>query len=203
VATLLTVAQRGPGGVEVLIARQAVPAGTLLDAATLEAVFAGASIETGEPLAGMVGDRAAVVDRRTAADLVAGEPLTLAALGGGALPVAPLAVGERAVPVPVQAAGSAAAALRPGVLVDVVASTGEGVAGRTRVVVAAAEVLAVDGTVTDGFGQAAGGGSVLLRAGARDALVITAALNFARDVRLLPRPEAEGRGTAAGEVAAP
>ena len=70
-----------------------------------------------------------------------------------------------------------------------VASTGEGLAGRTQVVVSDAEVLAT----ADG---AAGGdpmtvGEALLRVTAPEALRITEALNFAREVRLLARPPDE------------
>jgi pilus assembly protein CpaB len=69
-----------------------------------------------------------------------------------------------------------------------VASTGEGAAGRTRVVVEDAEVLAVDAIAADTGYPSPGSATVILRASSEDALRITAALNFARDVRLLLRP---------------
>ena len=79
--------------------------------------------------------------------------------------------------------------LVPGARVDVVASTGEGLAGRTEVVVADAEVLATsDGAST---GDPMAGGEALLRVTAPQALRITEALNFAREVRLLARPPDE------------
>jgi len=202
-AVLLTVAQRGPDGVPVLVARQALPAGTLLDAATLADAFVATRLRAGLPLGGLPADAAAVVDLRTAVDLAAGEPLSLAALGGGRPVIAPLSPGERAVPVPAQAVGASASALEPGMLVDVVASSGEGPAGRTRVVVSGAEILAVESGGDGGFGTSPASGVVLLRAGARDALVITAALNFAREVRLLARPDGEGPGTPVSEVSVP
>ncbi len=72
---------------------------------------------------------------------------------------------------------------------NVVASTGEGLAGRTEVVVADAEVLATaDGAAT---GDPMAAGEALLRVTAVQALRITEALNFAREVRLLARPPDE------------
>jgi hypothetical protein len=77
----------------------------------------------------------------------------------------------------------------PGARVDVVASTGEGLAGRTAVVVADAEVLAVGDAGPEGELGAAG--EALLRMSSAQALRVTAALNFAREVRLLSRPREE------------
>jgi Flp pilus assembly protein CpaB len=139
------------------------------------------------------------------APVAPGEPVTEGVLGGapGTGPD-PLAPGERAVSLPLAAAGGAAAAVTPGASVDVVASTGDGPSGRTRIVVAGAEVLAVadapspDGVVPDGAG-------VLVRVSAGQALRITAALNFAREVRLLVRPvdEVGGAVPSAAEAPAP
>jgi|GEM_PF-600130 len=187
-----------PGGApppvaHVLVAREAIPAGTLLDADDVAGRLVTVPVPDGLPLTGLVADPAAAGGRRTVGPLAPGEPLTEAVLGGGPGAVAPLAPGERAVPVPALAAGGAASALAPGVRVDVVASTGEGFAGRTEVVVGDAEVLAVDpglGSAVD----AAQAPSVLLRATPADALRITSALNFARDVRLLVRPPEEQGG---------
>ena len=86
---------------------------------------------------------------------------------------------------------------------DVVSSSGEGPSGRTRVVVAGAEVLAVDPGGDTSTGGPADGGVVLLRATQRDALRITAVLNFARDVRLLARPVDEAPGHPGPAVSAP
>jgi Flp pilus assembly protein CpaB len=114
---------------------------------------------------------------------------------------APLAAGERAVAVPVSAAGGAAGLL-PGARVDVVASTGEGPAGRTAVVVADAEVLAVADPASSADVGAAG--EALLRVSSAQALRVTAALNFAREVRLLLRPGDEiGPAGGPSEVGAP
>lgn len=202
-ALVVGLVQRGPAGVPALVARTEVAAGTVLDDGVLADLFTATRVSGGAPLAGLPTDAAALSGLRTAAALAPGEPLTLAALGGGRPAVAPLGPGERAVAVPVQAAGAAAGALEPGVRVDVVSSTGEGPAGRTRVIVAGAEVLAVEAGGDGGFGAAPIAGAVVLRADARDALVITAALNFAREVRLLARPDDEGPGAPAEEVVLP
>jgi Flp pilus assembly protein CpaB len=188
VAALVTVraaAGAGAGGA-VLVAAGPLPAGALIAPADLAAT----PVPEGLRLAGLLRDPAQALGRRTTAPVLAGEPLTEAALGGApGLGPAPLAPGERAVLVPLAAAGAAAAAILPGSRVDAVASTGEGPAGRSEVVVADAEVLAV-GAAPEGL-ETVEPGSVLLRVSARAALRLTEALNFAREVRLLVRPAAE------------
>lgn len=179
----------------VLVARERIPAGTLVDAGLIETSLATVPVPSDLALGGLVADATRAEGRRTTGTLMPGEPLTVAVLGGGDGSVTPLAPGERAVPVPASAAGGGAAGLAPGMRVDVVASTGEGAVGRTYVVVADAEILSVDPAAGTPAGlDAANGPSVVLRASARDALSITSALNFAREVRLLVRP-GEERGT--------
>ncbi len=171
----------------VLVAREPVPAGTLLDPETAARVLGHVAVPGDLALSGLVSAPDDAIGRRTVAHLGAGEPVTLAVLGGapGAGP-APLAPGERAVAAPLSTAAGAAGALTPGVHVDVVASTGEGLTGRTRVVVSDAEVLAVTEGVPGGDG-----GEAILRVSAAQALTVTASLNFAREVRLLVRPHNE------------
>jgi len=200
--TLRAAAQPGDGGV-VLVARADLPPGVVLDAEFAREALALAPVPEGLRLEGLLSDPAQAVGRRTAVPLVAGEPLTQAALGGapGAGP-SPLVPGERAVAVPLSAAGGAAGGLLPGARVDVVESTGEGLAGRTRVVVAGAEILAVVEAATPG--DPAASGEAVLRVTAAQALRLTAALNFAREVRLLVRPPDEpGSGDLGEPQAAP
>jgi Flp pilus assembly protein CpaB len=189
VLTLRAAAQPSHGGA-VLVARSALPPGLLLDESAASTALGLAPVPAGLALRGLVTDPAQVVGRRLAVPLAAGEPVTEAALGGapGSGP-APLAPGERAVAVPTSVAGAAAGGLRPGARVDVVASSGEGLAGRTRIVVLDAEVLGVAGpSSSDGVDL---GGEALLRVSRTEALRLTAALNFAREVRLLVRPADE------------
>ncbi len=174
----------------VLVAARPIPAGTLLDAAAAGGLLGHAPVPADLALVGMLTDPAEGAGRRVVAFIAPGEPITQASLGGApGLTPAPLAAGERAVAVPLRAAGSLAAAPPPGARVDVLASDGEGLAGRTRVVVSAAEVLAVmrAGDGADG----AGDGALLLRLGVDDALEVARALDFAREVRVVIRPGGE------------
>jgi Flp pilus assembly protein CpaB len=187
----------------IVVARQPLPVGLLLDAEAIARDLATVPAPGSLVLSGVFADPAQAVGRRIAVPVGPGEPLSEAALGGalGAAP-APLAVGERAVAVPLSAAGGAAAGLVAGARVDVVASTGEGLAGKTALVVADAEVLAVSLPAAPDALEARG--DALLRVSARQALTITAALNFAREVRLLARPLDEvGGPQGPREVVAP
>lgn len=184
----------------VLVAREPIPAGTRIDTAVAMTATDVVPLPEGLRLAGLLSGADAALGRRTVAHLAAGEPITEAVLGGapGAGP-APLAAGQRAIAVPLSAAAGVAAALAPGVRVDAVASTGEGLTGRTRVVVADAEVIAVGEP-----GETGEGAEALLRVTARQALLLTAALNFARELRLLVRPHDEDPDLILpGEVSAP
>ncbi len=186
VFTLRAAAQPADGG-WVVVARTDLPAATVIDAELSRDGLTLAPVPAGLVLPGLLRDPADAIGRRTSAFVSTGEPLTQASLGGSpGLGPPPLAPGQRAVSVPLSAAG---VALGPGARVDVVASTGEGLAGRTEVVVADAEVLATAGGATTGDPMA--GGEALLRVTAPQALRITEALNFAREVRLLARPPDE------------
>jgi pilus assembly protein CpaB len=186
VFTLRAAAQPADGG-WVVVARTDLPAATVIDAELSREGLTLARVPAGLVLPGLLHDTTEAIGRRTSAFVSTGEPLTQASLGGTpGLGPAPLAPGQRAVSVPLSAAG---VALGPGARVDVVASTGEGLAGRTEVVVADAEVLATaDGSAA---GDPMAAGEALLRVTAPQALRITEALNFAREVRLLARPPDE------------
>jgi Flp pilus assembly protein CpaB len=194
----LRAAAEPPDAGGIVVARGVLPPGLLIDSTTVEAALVVVPAPEALVRPGVLTDPAEALGRRVAVPVGAGEPITQAVLGGGpGIGPAPLAVGERAVPVPLAAAGGGAAGLVVGARVDVVASTGEGLAGRTTVVVADAEVLAVAASATpDGVGAA---GEVLLRVSSPQALRITAALNFSREVRLLVRP-AEETGTRAPQA---
>ena len=179
-----------PPTARVLVARQAIPAGTLIEVAADQGALALAAVAEDLPLAGLLAGVDEGRGRRTVAAVSPGEPLTQAALGGapGVAPP-PLAVGERAVPVPLRSAGGPGVAPVPGARVDVIASDGDGLAGRTRVVVADAEVLAV--TAGEPGGSEGGGDVLLLRLSTAQALEVTRALDFAREVRVVTRPAGE------------
>ena len=185
--TLRAVAQPPDAG-RVVIAAQALAPGLVIDTESVTTALSVAPVPASVSLAGTIHDPSEAIGRRIAVPVAAGEPITQAVLGGApGLGPEPLAVGERAVAVPLSAAGGLAAGLTTATRVDVVASTGEGPAGRTAMVVSDAEVLAVaEPASVDG--QAVAGGEALLRVSSGQALRITAALNFAREVRLLVRP---------------
>jgi pilus assembly protein CpaB len=132
-----------------------------------------------------VGERALVLGARPAVPVAEGSYVTAGLLQGTAGGAAGgqttgLKRGERAVEVRV-AGGSALAGAAPGSRVDVVVSTQPGAGGgRTFVALEDVELLALAG--------AGGAGLATLRVTARQAVYLTAAANFANEIRLLVRP---------------
>lgn len=144
-----------------------------------------------------------------AAPLVRGSQLTAAAIGApggegvdGATP-GPLRRGQRAVELAVAGGEVLAAVAGPGSHVDVLVSTEPGASpGASFLALEDVELLAVGGPPTAGaLDPAAGSGAgaeaasdagaaatATLRVTVRQAVYLTAAQNFAREVRLLPRP---------------
>lgn len=171
----------------VLVASRLLPAGTVIGDEQSASSLALAPVAPGLGLAGLLRDASQARGRRLVAPVSPGEPITESSLGGadGTGP-APLAAGERAVPVPLRSAGGPSVAPVPGQRVDVMASDGEGLAGRTRVVVPGAEVLAVTGASGEEGPDASG--VLLLRLSTAQALDVTRALDFAREVRVVSRP---------------
>jgi pilus assembly protein CpaB len=144
-----------------------------------------------------------------AAPLARGTQLTAAAIGApggeaidGAAP-GPLRRGQRAVEVAVAGGEALAAVAGPGSRVDVLVSTEPGTgSGASFLALEDVELLAVGGSPATGsagsagLDPAAGAGAAgdgataaaTLRVTVRQAVYLTAAQNFAREVRLLPRP---------------
>jgi pilus assembly protein CpaB len=140
-----------------------------------------------------------VVGARTAAVVRAGDYLTASVFEGQRRPEdGVLRRGERAVTVDV-AGGSAIAGLQPGARVDVLVSTETGAGGgRTTMALAGAELLGVEAGAPGGATSAPEGGSAsgpvalaTLRVSVDQAIYLTAADNFAREIRLLPRPRGD------------
>jgi pilus assembly protein CpaB len=116
--------------------------------------------------------------------------------------------GERAVTVGV-AGGGALAGLAPGARVDVLVSTETGAAGgRTQMALAGAELLHVAAAPGEGYADPeasanaspAPAAAATLRVTLRQAIYLTAADNFAREIRLLARPRGD-RSPAGAAVA--
>lgn len=121
-------------------------------------------------------------------------------LGAGAL-----RRGQRAVEVAV-AGGEALGAAGPGARVDVLVSTDSGAAAaRTFLALEDVELLALRAAGGGGAAGAAGGGATAvatMRVTLPQAVYLTAAQNFAREVRLLPRPPGDRRRAGRATVAA-
>jgi len=141
-----------------------------------------------------------VVGAVPVASLARGAYLTAGSLGGGAGAGSPGALrrGERAVEVAVTGATGLAEAAGPGARVDVLVSTEprEG-PGRSFLALEDVEVLdlaagAADAATADPEDEGpAATATATLRVTLRQAVYLTAAQNFAREVRLLPRPSGD------------
>ena len=98
--------------------------------------------------------------------------------------------GGRTVEVAVAGAASLGDSLQPGTRVDVLITTDRGAGpGRTYVALQDAELVAFSGGAS-GPGEA-GRTTAALRVSLRQAVLLTAAQNFARELRLVPRPEGD------------
>jgi pilus assembly protein CpaB len=136
-----------------------------------------------------IASTADAVGLRAAVTLPRGSYVTASQLGSTAEAGTPLlGPGERAVAV--TAAGSTAALGPPGGRVDVLVTTGARGSGRGRTYLAIQDVqlLALHpGTDADHV-------TATLRVSVRQAVYLTAAQNFAQEVRLLPRPQGDRGG---------
>jgi pilus assembly protein CpaB len=183
--------QLGPA-VHVLVAARDVRAG---DRVTREAV-AVRSVPTRFVPPDALGSPRSVLGARATAPVPAGGYLTTAAFaeGGGQSGGGPiLRRGERAVTVEVTSGGGVDE-LAPGARVDVLVSTESGAGGgRTTMALADAELLQIAAN-SAGAAQsstdpsAAPTALATLRVTLRQAIALTEADNFAREIRLLPRP---------------
>jgi pilus assembly protein CpaB len=125
------------------------------------------------------------------------------ALGSGGRSAREAASAGRVVEVAVAGAGSLAGSLEPGARVDVLITSDRGGGpGRTYLALQGAELLAFNSSA----GSAGAGGTeratAALRVSLRQAVMLTAAQNFARELRLVPRPEGDRRRLGAVEISA-
>ncbi|HEY6779898.1 MAG TPA: Flp pilus assembly protein CpaB [Thermoleophilaceae bacterium] len=155
-----------------------------------------------------LGPGAAGASGRTVVAVPSGTVLTASLLGevggsGGGLGLQP---GERALEL-TAAGGEALAAAAPGSHVDVLVSREAGAGGSTFMALENVELLGLRtgaGAIDpDASTDAATGDSIVtLRVSARQAVYLTAAQNFGREVRLLPRPAGDRRRSGPIEVSA-
>ena len=185
--------------VPVVAARSAIEPGTKLSAAKLTVVQVPARYAPPDALA----DPAAADGLRTAGALEPGSYVTASAFGSGpgdeeSRPGNGLGRGERAIELKVAGADALGGLAGPGARVDVLITTETGDnAGRTALALEDVELLALKagaGDVAPGP-DAAGGGSATatLRVTLKQAVYLTAAQNFARETRLLPRAPGDRR----------
>jgi pilus assembly protein CpaB len=147
--------------------------------------------------------------RRTVVAVPAGTVLTATLLGAGAGRAAGgvLRPGERAVQI-TAAGGDALASATPGARVDVLVSRESGAGGSTVMALEDVELLALRATGTgpldpdDAGTGASGDTAATLRVTPRQAVYLTAAQSFARELRLLLRPPGDRRRNGALEVGA-
>ncbi|HEY2601930.1 MAG TPA: Flp pilus assembly protein CpaB [Thermoleophilaceae bacterium] len=141
----------------------------------------------------ILGSSADAIGLRAAVAIPRGAYVTasaLAAPSGGEEGAAALAPGERAVDVTVANTGAAELG-GPGARVDVLVTTGrDGSRGRTNLALQDVPLLAV----RRGAGQDSDKLVATLRVTVRQAVYLTAAQNFAQEVRLLPRPGGDRAG---------
>jgi hypothetical protein len=119
-----------------------------------------------------------------------GDYVTGASLAGdtGASPGANS--GGRTVEVAVAGAGFLADSLQAGTRVDVLITTERG-AGPARTYVAMQNVEVAGFSASSGASNEAGRATAALRVSLRQAVLLTAAQNFARELRLSPRPDGD------------
>lgn len=195
--------------VEVLVAARDLPAGARLAGGATERRTVPARFVPQDALASEAG----LPGARIAVSVSAGSYLTAGMLDGDDGDSGEgLREGERAVTVEV-AGGSGLAGLAPGTRVDVLVSTeGRVGGGRTVMALAGAELLGVGEAVGAGAPGGLGGAGAdaetapasgvsalaTLRVSLRQAIYLTAADNFAREIRLLARPR--GDNSRAGDA---
>ena len=156
-----------------------------------------------------LGGAADLGGARTAVPVAGGAYVTAGVLGGGESSDGALHAGERALELAV-AGGGALASAESGARVDVLVTSGrEDGAGRTFVALEDVELVGLRAPSGEEVAAepTAGGASApsalaTLRVTARQAVYLTAAANFAQEVRLLPRPPGDRRRVGAAAVEA-
>jgi Flp pilus assembly protein CpaB len=184
-------AQVGPT-VPVVVAREDLDPGTKLGTRAAARALAVRQVPESFVPADSLAAVEDAIGARTAAPLPSGAFLTQAHLEAPADegPLPALTPGDRVVQIPVSNAQATSQA-GPETLVDVVVTTESraGGAGRSYVALERVQLLGLSGgDARDMPGAEAGAELAALRVTSRQAVMLTAAANFAREVRLLVRP---------------
>jgi pilus assembly protein CpaB len=182
-------AQVGPS-VPVVVARADLARGTAITPDLARRALEERSVPVRFAPPQAAGSRSEAVGQRLSTALHRGDYLSRASFAAGARRPAGANESGRLIELSVAGAGSLAGMLQPGTRVDVLITSDGGSGGaRTYLALQDAELVAFSG---GGVADAAKA-SATLRVSLRQAVLLTAAQNFAREVRLVPRPPGDGR----------
>ena len=192
----------------VVVVTRDIPRGRMLTTRLASAWLAQRQVPQRFVPPGALRSRALAVGLETDAALAAGDYVGehhLRPARAAAENAAGVSRDARLVEVGVSGAGSMSHVLRPGALVDVLITTEGGDArSRTFLAVQRVPVVGFDSSTEGSIGEqaVAADGRVTLRASLRQAVLLTAADNFAREVRLVPRAAGDVRRLGPVSVAA-
>ena len=179
---------------EVVVARRDLARGTLVTASLARAAFERRRVPARFAPPRSLGAPNEAVGYRTLAPMSAGDYVGVTQLGAArpAVHRRDVATG-RLVEVAVTGAETIAPLLRPGTLVDVLVTTdGQSGMPRTYLALQRVELVELSGSPPSGAQEGADA-TATLRATLRQAATLTAAHNFAREVRIVPRPRGDVR----------
>jgi pilus assembly protein CpaB len=183
-------AQVGPL-VTVVVARSEVKRGTVLTPETASRALEARRVPARYAPRHALGALSGAVGYRITVGLHRGDYLVDGMLVLGAKGRSAANLGGRTVEVAVAGAGSLAASLQPGAHVDVLITSDRGAGpGRTYLALQDAELIAFGSGGGTGAGETASA-TAALRVSLRQAVLLTAAQNFARELRLVPRPDGD------------
>ncbi len=179
---------------KVVVARRAVPRGTFVTAKVARAAFEQRRVPSRFVPPRSLGAPREAVGYRTLATMSAGDYVGATHLGAprSAMRRRDAQVG-RLVAVAVTGAHTIAPLLRPGTLVDVLVTTDtQSGSPRTYLALQRLELVEFAGSPPEGA-QDGADATATLRTTLRQAATLTAAQNFAREVRVVPRPRGDVR----------
>jgi Flp pilus assembly protein CpaB len=183
-------AQVGPLA-QVVVARAEIEKGTLITARIASARLEARRVPDRFVPPSALRLAGAALGYRALTTIRKGDYLSETSLGAGGDQgsAAPSSAGGRLVEIPVAGAETIAPALHPGVRVDLLITTERGAASpRTYVALQRIELVDFRPSQTGGDGESA---KATLRVSLPQAVLLTAARNFARELRLVPRPEGD------------
>jgi pilus assembly protein CpaB len=178
--------------VPVVVAGGEIRAGTLLTADRAEKMLEQHRVPLRYAPSHVVDSVVRVVGYRITVALHRGDYVSDSTLAAGGETSPSERSGGRAIEITVAGAGSLANALRPNTHVDVLITTDRGGGSpRTYLALQDAELLGFSPASRDAGDTEAAKATATLRVSLRQAVLLTAAQNFARELRLVPRPSGD------------